>query len=185
MPEDSKELLDRYRHGDDVAADALYQRYADRLLTLARSRLSRQLARRIDAEDVVQSAYRSFFIHARHGEFTADCEGDLWRCWQRSRYTSFGDRQNIIARQNVRRSARPVDRPPTRSLSSRSPIEILHSPTSSWLPMNCVGSWPKWSQSSGRPCNSGCKICPPAKLPRRSHDRSAAFAAGLPTPGNC
>lgn len=76
---DSRELLDRFRDGDDAAATALFDRYAQRLLALARSRLSRQLARRTDAEDVVQSAYRSFFVRARSGEFTAEREGDLWR----------------------------------------------------------------------------------------------------------
>ena len=43
------------------------------------SRLSPKLARRIDPDDVVQSVYRSFFIRARQGEFTADRDGDLWR----------------------------------------------------------------------------------------------------------
>jgi len=79
MPENSRELLDRYRQGEDAAADALFARYTDRLLALARSRLSPQLASRIDADDVVQSVYRSFFLRARQGEFTADREGDLWR----------------------------------------------------------------------------------------------------------
>ncbi|HEY1784675.1 MAG TPA: sigma-70 family RNA polymerase sigma factor [Pirellulales bacterium] len=79
MPENSKELLDRYRRGDGTAADALFEKYTGRLLALARSRLSPQLARRIDADDVIQSTYRSFFMRARQGEFTADREGDLWR----------------------------------------------------------------------------------------------------------
>jgi eukaryotic-like serine/threonine-protein kinase len=79
VSENSAELLGRYRRGDPAAADALFHRYADRLLALARSRLSPKLARRIDPDDVVQSVYRSFFIRAREGEFTADRDGDLWR----------------------------------------------------------------------------------------------------------
>ncbi len=34
---------------------------------------------RIDPDDVVQSAYRSFFIHARNGAYVFERAGDLWR----------------------------------------------------------------------------------------------------------
>src|SRR5262249_53668871 len=43
-----------------------------------RSRLSSQLASRIDPEDVVQSAYRSFFCGAREGRYDFQRGGDLW-----------------------------------------------------------------------------------------------------------
>ena len=79
MQEDSRELLVRYQQGDPAAAAALFDRYAGRLLALARSRLSPKLARRVDADDVVQSTYRSFFLRAREGEFVAENPGDLWR----------------------------------------------------------------------------------------------------------
>ena len=78
MPDDSRELLVRYQRGDPTAAEAIFARYANRLLALARSRLSPKLARRVDADDVVQSTYRSFFVR-RRGEFVAEGEGDLWR----------------------------------------------------------------------------------------------------------
>jgi RNA polymerase sigma factor (sigma-70 family) len=72
-------LLERYRQGDDSAAEALFSRYFQRLTMLARSRLSARLARRTDPEDVVLSVYRSFFISARAGRFTMSRSGDLWR----------------------------------------------------------------------------------------------------------
>jgi RNA polymerase sigma-70 factor (ECF subfamily) len=75
----SAELMARWRDGDQQAADALFHRYAERLLALVRTRLSNQLARRFDAEDVVQSAYRSFFTGAREGRFVLTQSGDLWR----------------------------------------------------------------------------------------------------------
>src|SRR4051794_19962313 len=75
----SAELLDRCRQHDDAAAEALFHRYAQRLTQLARSRLSRRLAARVDAEDVVLSAYRSFFRLARDGEVLLRQSGDLWR----------------------------------------------------------------------------------------------------------
>src|SRR4051812_40067650 len=72
-------LLERYRRGDDRAADALFARYVERLTLLARSRLSSRLARRVDPEDVVMSVYRSFFVEARDGRFVLGRGGDLWR----------------------------------------------------------------------------------------------------------
>ena len=76
--ERSGDLLARWRNGDQQAADALFQRYADRLIALARSRLSAQMSRRVDPEDVVQSAYRSFFADVREGRYQVERGGDLW-----------------------------------------------------------------------------------------------------------
>ncbi len=75
----SAEIVARWRAGDQQAAGALFRRYAERLLALARSRLSSRLARHIDPEDVVQSAYRSFFSGARAGRYVLKRSGDLWR----------------------------------------------------------------------------------------------------------
>jgi len=72
-------LMNRWREGDERAADDLFHRYVDRLLALARSRLSEKLAARFDPEDVVQSAYRSFFDKAKNGRFALERSGDLWR----------------------------------------------------------------------------------------------------------
>lgn len=77
--DDSLELVRRVRAGDETAAEALFHRYLERLIDLARSRLSRKMARRLDAEDVVQSAYRSFFLNIRHGRYQLLFSGDLWR----------------------------------------------------------------------------------------------------------
>lgn len=79
MEDDSAILLDRFRHGDELAAETLFSRYVGRLIALASSRLSARMSRRIDPEDVVQSAYRSFFLHARDGRFVLQNSGDLWR----------------------------------------------------------------------------------------------------------
>src|SRR3954452_224173 len=72
-------LLERFRDGDDRAADALFSRYFERLTLLARSRLSLRLAGGTDPEDIVLSVYRSFFVGARAGRFTLSRGGDLWR----------------------------------------------------------------------------------------------------------
>jgi RNA polymerase sigma factor (sigma-70 family) len=72
-------LLERFRDGDDRAAEALFSRYFERLTLLARSRLSPRLACRTDPEDIVLSVYRCFFVGARAGRFRLSRGGDLWR----------------------------------------------------------------------------------------------------------
>jgi RNA polymerase sigma factor (sigma-70 family) len=68
MPEETLELLARWRdRGDEDAAAELYQRYVQRLIALARHRIGKRLGRRLDAEDVVQSACRSFFVRVQDG----------------------------------------------------------------------------------------------------------------------
>lgn len=75
----SEELLRLVQAGNEDAATAVFDRYVERLLALARARIGPKLKRRLDPEDVVQSAYRSFFVHARDGEFSLGQSGDLWR----------------------------------------------------------------------------------------------------------
>lgn len=80
VDEPSAQLLAKYRDGgDERAAETLYARYVERLTHYARARLSPRLAGRFDPEDVVLSAYRSFFIGARDGRFSLKRSGDLWR----------------------------------------------------------------------------------------------------------
>jgi RNA polymerase sigma-70 factor (ECF subfamily) len=79
MDPPSAELMARWRDGDEEAAEELFRRYVERLLALARSRLSERLARHVDPEDVVQSAFCSFFTGARAGRFALRRSGDLWR----------------------------------------------------------------------------------------------------------
>ena len=71
-------LVRRYRNGDEQAASAIYQRYAARLNGLAKRQLSHLLARRVDAEDIVQSAFGSFFRRVRDGNYDAPDGGTLW-----------------------------------------------------------------------------------------------------------
>jgi hypothetical protein len=70
-------LLARWQQGDIGAADELFGRYTEQLVALARGRISGKLAGRLDPEDVVQSACRSFFAHVER--YTLHRTGDLWR----------------------------------------------------------------------------------------------------------
>ena len=79
MDHDPSSLLAALSSGDDQAAKIVFDRYVGRLIGLARKRLSARLSQRLDPEDVVQSAFRSFFRKAGKGEFVVDDPGDLWR----------------------------------------------------------------------------------------------------------
>lgn len=72
-------LLERFRDGDGLAAEAIFARYFERLIALARSRLSPRLAGRTDPEEIALSTYRSFFVKAREGRYDLNRGGDLWR----------------------------------------------------------------------------------------------------------
>ncbi|MAR10709.1 MAG: hypothetical protein CL681_12120 [Blastopirellula sp.] len=77
--DDSIRLLARWKEGDEDAAEEIFERYLHRLAALARKRLSQKMQQRVDAEDVVQSAYRSFFRQARENRYELSRSGDLWR----------------------------------------------------------------------------------------------------------
>src|SRR3954449_1713612 len=71
-------LMARLRSGEDAAAREVFERFAGRLVALARGRFNRLLARKVDPEDVVQSAFKSFFVRHRAGKLdVGDC-GGLW-----------------------------------------------------------------------------------------------------------
>jgi RNA polymerase sigma-70 factor, ECF subfamily len=79
MPEAPREddLLKLWRAGDQDAARQLFDRYVNQLLALARRRISQRIAGRVDAEDIVQSVFRTFFHRAREGQFQIDDPDDL------------------------------------------------------------------------------------------------------------
>lgn len=79
MDENSRHLLSQIQAGAPGAAPEIYRRYTDRLVAAARQMLAPRLAARIDPEDVVQSAYRSFFVKAGEGRYEASASGDLWK----------------------------------------------------------------------------------------------------------
>jgi RNA polymerase sigma-70 factor (ECF subfamily) len=70
MPSDPSfaDLMARLQAGDDEAASTVFHRFAKRLIVLAHQRLDTQLRQKVDAEDVIQSVFRSFFAHQAAGE---------------------------------------------------------------------------------------------------------------------
>lgn len=80
MPEDDScsRILARLRFGDDIAAREVFERFAGRLIAMARGRFNRVLTRKLDPEDVVQSAFKSFFVRHREGSLTVGGWDGLW-----------------------------------------------------------------------------------------------------------
>src|SRR4051812_39163412 len=72
------DLMERLRSGDDDAARKVFDRFARRLVAVARRRFDWRLAHRVDPEDVVQSAFKSFFIRHREGTLQLEDWDGLW-----------------------------------------------------------------------------------------------------------
>jgi RNA polymerase sigma-70 factor (ECF subfamily) len=72
-------LLAGLRRGSDEAAAQVVRQYTMRLIDIARRQISSKLARRVDPEDVVQSAYRSLFLRIHQGQFELGSGDDLWK----------------------------------------------------------------------------------------------------------
>jgi len=72
-------LLRRYQTGEQEAATELYRRYAGRLLRLAAKQTTADVDARADAEDIVQSVFRTFFRRAARGEYELPAGDELWK----------------------------------------------------------------------------------------------------------
>jgi RNA polymerase sigma-70 factor, ECF subfamily len=68
---------------DTRATRELYDRFAERLLALARKRLSPVLASRVDPEDIVQSVFRTFFGRIKDGRLRVDDPEDVCKLLMR------------------------------------------------------------------------------------------------------
>lgn len=71
-------LLRRVQSGEQDAAAELYARYAVRLRGLARNWIGDDLQPRFDADDVLQSVFRTFFRRAAAGQYQAPEGEELW-----------------------------------------------------------------------------------------------------------
>ncbi|HEV3203436.1 MAG TPA: sigma-70 family RNA polymerase sigma factor [Gemmataceae bacterium] len=62
-------LIVRLRQGDQDAATMVFERYSARLLRLAFKNLDAAICSKVDPDDLIQSAFRSFFHRTVSGEF--------------------------------------------------------------------------------------------------------------------
>jgi RNA polymerase sigma-70 factor (ECF subfamily) len=101
-------LMARLRSGEDGAAREVFVRFASRLAGLARRHLDGRLAAKVDPEEVVQSAYKSFFLRQRDGGLDVGTWDGLWgvltvitlrKCADRAAYYRAGKRD--VARETA------------------------------------------------------------------------------------
>jgi RNA polymerase sigma factor (sigma-70 family) len=115
--------LKLWKSGNQQAAQVLVDRYMLRLTALAQSRLSRVLARRLDADDIVLSAWRSFFVAANRSRFQVPDDDNLWpllatftlRKLQRQAQRQLADRRDLGRERSM------IDDDGWRALVSREP----------------------------------------------------------------
>src|SRR5262245_18061742 len=79
LPPSDRTLLLRFKKGEEDAATGIYLRYAQRLQLLAHSQAGRALSIRLDADDVVQSVFRTFFRRAAQGHYDIPDGEELWK----------------------------------------------------------------------------------------------------------
>jgi RNA polymerase sigma-70 factor, ECF subfamily len=72
------QLMAQLRAGSEDAARRVFDEFAGRLIALARRRLGGPIRQKIDPEDVLLSAYRSFFSRQARGELKPDSWDSLW-----------------------------------------------------------------------------------------------------------
>jgi RNA polymerase sigma-70 factor (ECF subfamily) len=105
MPDSPPERspLEALQAGDEDAARQLFDRYAEQLVVLARRRISQRLASRIDAEDIVQSVFRTFFHRAKQGQFHLEEPDDI--CKLLARITAHKTFRQIAFHRRAKRDA--------------------------------------------------------------------------------
>jgi RNA polymerase sigma-70 factor (ECF subfamily) len=101
------DVMARLRAGDQAAAREVFERFVDKLVRLARRQFDAVLRGKVDAEDVVQSAYKSFFLRYGAGKLEIHDWANLWalltvitlrKCFDRVEY-------HRAERRDVRREA--------------------------------------------------------------------------------
>jgi RNA polymerase sigma-70 factor (ECF subfamily) len=72
------EFLTRLQNQDDAAARELFGRFAHQLIALAHRHIAAGLRHKVDPEDVVQSAFKSFFVRYGDGNLDVVNWNSLW-----------------------------------------------------------------------------------------------------------
>ena len=105
------QLMERLREGDEGAANELHARYAHRIRALAEKRTHPMVRPVVETQDIVQSAFGSFFRRARQGDYRIPEGGELW-------HLLVGITKHKISRAHSRHAAARRDRRRTRPLES-------------------------------------------------------------------
>jgi RNA polymerase sigma-70 factor, ECF subfamily len=78
MPDSFTDFLARLQAKDDAAARELFGRFTHQLIALALRHIDAGLRHKVDPEDVVQSAYKSFFVRYGSGNLEVVNWNSLW-----------------------------------------------------------------------------------------------------------
>ena len=107
----TRRLVDRLRRGDSEASRSFFREYSQRLIALADGHVSHKLAARIDAEDVVQSVFRTIFRRLAAGEFEINQNSQFWQLLVRVTLTKARAkaRHHTAALRTVRREVADSD----------------------------------------------------------------------------
>jgi RNA polymerase sigma-70 factor (ECF subfamily) len=101
MSDSFADFLSRLQAADDAAVRELFGRFTRQLIALALLHIDAGLRHKVDAEDVVQSAYKSFFLRYGAGKLDAVNWDSLWglltlitvrKCAERAAYHRAGRR---------------------------------------------------------------------------------------------
>ena len=124
------DVMARLRAGNQEAATEIFNRFAYRLIALARSRLDSRTRAKLDPEDVIQSVYKSFFVRFAEGQFDLQTWDSLWSLLTVITLRKCGHHTEYFhaACRDVGREATP---PPSREDSIASWQAIARDPTPS------------------------------------------------------
>ena len=79
MSKSFNDLMRRLDEGEQSAWTEIFDRFADRMMHEAKVRMNARFGPKVDAEDIVNSAYRSFFVRKAKGKVSLESWGALCR----------------------------------------------------------------------------------------------------------
>jgi RNA polymerase sigma-70 factor (ECF subfamily) len=121
-------VMDLFESDTDAAAREVFVKFAGRLVALTRGQFEKRLAHRVDPEEVVQSAFKSFFVRQRAGGYQLHGWPGVWGLLTVITLRKCADRVAHLqaARRDVRREVydpAAADRPDTGLNRDPSPEE--------------------------------------------------------------
>lgn len=119
--DDWERLIAGLMSGDEVILREFHRRYGPMLHGIAESRLAPGMRRRFDADDVVQSVFRTFFRRARIGYFRFEDNQRLWNLMCAITLTKLREKVRFHSRHS-------------RSVSREQPVESSDDSSGSGLP---------------------------------------------------
>lgn len=117
---DWQKIIEGLRSGNEPMVREFYSRYGPLLHGIADRRLAPEMQRRFDADDVIQSTFRTFFRRAKIGYFQFDDNQRLWNLLCAITLTKLREKLRYHSRKSrsVRRESSPGD-----SRSDNPPLE--------------------------------------------------------------